>query len=92
MRFRLPDLKSADGGFGDGMAAAFELVMTPALFGGAGFLLDRAIGTTPLFTLLLSVLVLCYVVWKLWVQYMIDSDAELERWRAARATAGRTDD
>jgi F0F1-type ATP synthase assembly protein I len=74
------------------MAAAFELVMTPALFGCGGFLLDRLIGTTPVFTLVLSVLVLCYVVWKMLVQYMADSDAELERWRAVRATAGRAND
>ncbi len=86
-RWRLPDLKSHDKGFGDGLSAAFELVMTPAIFGVAGFFLDRAVGTVPLFTLVFSVLVLAYMVWKFWAQYVHDSDAELERWRAARTAA-----
>jgi hypothetical protein len=86
-RWRLPDLKSHDRGFGDGLSAAFELVVTPAIFGFLGFLLDRVLGTVPLFTLVFSVAVLVYMVWKFWAQYMRDSEAELERWRAARAAA-----
>jgi hypothetical protein len=89
-RWRLPDLKSRDKGFGDGLSAAFELVVTPAIFGFGGFLLDRALGTVPVFTLVLSVAVLTYMVWKLWVQYMHDSEVELERWRAARAASRGT--
>jgi hypothetical protein len=86
-RWRLPDLKSHDRGFGDGLSAAFELVVTPAIFGVGGFFLDRVLGTVPVFTLVLSVVVLIYMVWKFWAQYMRDSEAELERWRAARASA-----
>ena len=85
MRWRPTAAKGRDNGFGDGMAAAFEMVVTPAIFGVLGFLLDRAIGTTPIFTLVLSVVVLTYMVWKLWTQYVADSDVELERWRLARA-------
>ena len=54
-RWRLPDLTSQDKGFGDGLSAAFELVVTPAIFGFLGFLLDRLLGTVPLFTLVFSV-------------------------------------
>jgi hypothetical protein len=84
-RWRLPDLKSRDKGFGDGLSAAFEMVVTPAIFGVLGFFLDRFLGTVPVFTLVFSVAVLSYMVWKFWAQYMRDSEAELERWRAARA-------
>ncbi|MFN0028481.1 MAG: AtpZ/AtpI family protein [Acidimicrobiales bacterium] len=72
------------------MAAAFELVMTPALFGFVGYLLDRALGIVPLFTLVLSISVLVYELWKLWTAYLSESDAELERWRAARNHTGST--
>lgn len=72
------------------MAAAFELVMTPAIFGFLGYLLDRAIGVTPLFTLVLSLSVVVYELWKLWSGYLAESDAELERWRTARNQAGRS--
>lgn len=89
-RWRLPDLKPAEGGFGDGLAAAFELVVTPAIFGFLGFLVDRWLGLMPVFTLTLTIAVLVYVVWKFWAQYVADSDAELERWRATRATARHT--
>jgi F0F1-type ATP synthase assembly protein I len=52
-------------GFGDGLQQAFELVMTPAVFGVLGYLLDRWLGTVPLFTLVLAFGVLGYEVWKL---------------------------
>lgn len=39
-------------GFGDGLSRAFELAATPAIVAGLGWLLDSAVGTTPLFTLL----------------------------------------
>ena len=37
-------------GFGDAAAAAFELAVTPAIFGVLGWLLDRQLGTSPIFT------------------------------------------
>jgi hypothetical protein len=61
-------------GFGDGLSQAFELVMTPALFGAAGFFIDRWLGTTLVFTLGLVALVLGYEVWKLVVVYGTDID------------------
>ncbi len=72
------------------MAAAFELVMTPAIFGFLGYLLDRVLGVVPLFTLVLSLAVVVYELWKLWSGYLADSDAELERWRTARNQTERS--
>jgi F0F1-type ATP synthase assembly protein I len=43
-------------GFGDALAMAFELVMTPMLFGLGGYGLDRWLGTSPVFTIVLSLL------------------------------------
>ena len=40
-------------GFGDGFTRAFELALTPAVFGGLGYLLDRRIGILPVLTILL---------------------------------------
>lgn len=45
--FTLNDKRALNRGFGDGMSRAFELVVTPALFAGIGFLADRALGTGP---------------------------------------------
>jgi F0F1-type ATP synthase assembly protein I len=56
-------------GFGDGLQQAFELVMTPAIFGVLGYLLDRWLGTVPVFTLILSFGVLGYEAWKLITAY-----------------------
>jgi len=47
--------------YGDGLSIAFELVLTPAVFGVLGWLADRALGTTPLFTIVLSLTALAVV-------------------------------
>ena len=56
-------------GADDGVTAAFELVLTPALFALFGWLLDRWLGTAPILTLVLAGIVLAYEVWKLWFSY-----------------------
>ena len=43
------------------LAKAFELVVTPGIFGFLGWLLDHKVGTTPLFTLLFTLIVFGYV-------------------------------
>jgi hypothetical protein len=52
-----------------GFTAAFELVMTPVLFGFIGHAIDGWLGTGRLLTIVLSVLVTVYVVWKLCYSY-----------------------
>lgn len=56
-------------GADDGITAAFELVLTPALFAFFGWLVDRWLGTTPLFILLFAGIVVTYEIWKLWYGY-----------------------
>jgi hypothetical protein len=52
-----------------GFTAAFELVMTPALFAFIGHLIDGKLGTGRIFTLVLAIVVGAYEVWKLWYGY-----------------------
>lgn len=56
-------------GAGDALSSAFEMIATPALFAFFGLLLDRSIGTTPLFTLVFMSIVLAYVTWKVFKRY-----------------------
>jgi len=73
-------------GAGDAFAAAFEMVLTPAIFGLLGWFIDSRLGLFPVFTLALTGIVLGYEVWKLYTQYSADMDAALEQ---RRATYGR---
>jgi len=43
-------------GFGNGFSRAFELAVTPALFGLLGHLLDLALGTSPVFLIVFALL------------------------------------
>jgi F0F1-type ATP synthase assembly protein I len=72
---KVPNARQFQQGPGDPLSKAFELVVTPAIFGFLGFLLDRWLGTVPLFTALLSVFTLSYLVWRLYADYT----AEMER-------------
>jgi F0F1-type ATP synthase assembly protein I len=49
----------------DGLVLALELVLTTAIMAGLGFLLDRALGTVPVFTALFGAFTLAYEVWKI---------------------------
>ncbi|MGH9119497.1 MAG: AtpZ/AtpI family protein [Acidimicrobiales bacterium] len=67
-------------GFGDALAKAFELAATPAVFGFLGWLLDRWLGTAPIFLLALVVIVFLYEVWKLadgYTRTMAEHEARL---------------
>ena len=46
------DQRELMSGFGDGLARAFELAVTPLIFGAIGWFLDRRFGTQPLFLLI----------------------------------------
>lgn len=73
--------------YGDGMSIAFELVGTPAIVGGLGFLLDRWLGTTPLFTIVLTLVALATVagltIWR-YNGEMRRADAERRAQREGR--------
>ena len=73
------DRRDLYNGFGDALSRAVELVLTPAVFGFLGWLLDGWIGTTPLFTIGLFFLVFLYVAWKLWSGYEVAMRAHEQR-------------
>ncbi|CAN5747650.1 hypothetical protein BH20ACT2_BH20ACT2_09890 [soil metagenome] len=56
-------------GFGDTLARAFELALTPAIFAFLGHLLDRRLGTGPLFLLVFFAFVVVYEMWRMFVRY-----------------------
>ena len=73
-------------GFGDGLALAFEFAVTPAIFGALGYLLDRVIGSVPVFTIIFVLLCVVGMFVKIWYTY----DASM-RAHEARAPWGRPD-
>ncbi len=60
---------------GDALSIAFELVATPALFAFFGWLIDGAVGTRPVFTLVLCLLTAVYAGWKAVKAYSDRMDA-----------------
>lgn len=82
----LRDRRELNRGFGDGLARAFELALTPAVFGGLGLLLDRATGTVPVFAIVFLLLAFVGMGIRMWYGY----DHEMRRhereatWRQGR--------
>lgn len=73
--------------YGDGLSIAFELVVTPAIFGLVGFALDRWLDLTPFLTVSLTVVALGTVIGLTIWRYGLDmerSDAERREALAAR--------
>lgn len=66
-------------GAGEVLARAFELAVTPIIFGFLGYRLDRWVGTRPVFTVFLAVFALAYLTWKLVSGY----EAEMRAHEAA---------
>ena len=58
-------------GSGDAMAAAFELVATPAIFGFLGWLLDRKLEIFPICTLVFVAVTITYASWRLYKQFTL---------------------
>jgi hypothetical protein len=76
----LEQRRELNNGFGDSLARAVELVLTPAIFGFLGHLLDTRVGTGVLFMLLFTLVTFAYVCWKMWGSYerrMQEHEAEL---------------
>lgn len=69
---------------------AVEMVVTPLIFGFLGYRLDLWVGTTPAFTVVLSVFCLGYITWKTCVGYsadMVRQEAELRGRRSGPSAA-----
>jgi len=56
-------------GFGEGLARAFELAFTPAIFAGIGLGIDSLIGTVPVFTIALLVFAFVGMFVRMWFGY-----------------------
>ena len=59
-------------GYGDAMTRAFEIVLTPLIFGGAGYLVDSWLGTGPWFMVGLGVFAVTGVFVKMWYVYDLE--------------------
>ena len=57
-------------GFGNTLARAFELVVTPALFGLIGYGIDRVTGLLPVFTIALTVFCLAGMSVRMYYGYV----------------------
>lgn len=78
-------------GASDAFSRAVEMVATPLIFGFLGYRLDAWLGTTPVFTVVLSVVCLSYLTWKMCVRYqaeMARHETELRANRSRRPAPG----
>jgi hypothetical protein len=71
-------------GFGDALATAFELALTPAIMGLIGWWLDRWLGTGPFLFLFLFVFTVSYEIWKFFKRYEIRMQAEQAKVKGLR--------
>ena len=78
-------------GFGDGFAMAFEMVATPLVVAFGGWLIDRWLGTVPVFTLTLGLLALIGKLLAAWYRYTDDMDRHEAELREATRSPGAAD-
>lgn len=69
----LREKRELNNGFGNALSRAFEIAVTPAVFAGLGWLVDRVLGTQPIFMIVLLVFAIVGMFVKLWYGY----DAEM---------------
>jgi hypothetical protein len=73
------DRRDLYSGFGDTYSRAFEMVVTPMIFGLIGWWLDSRFGTFPAIALTLGIAVFLYEIWKLVAVYSRRMDAETKK-------------
>jgi F0F1-type ATP synthase assembly protein I len=74
MAFDLSAKRELNKGFGDALAVAVELAVTPAIFAFLGWRLDAWLGTTPLFLLVFFLFTFTYVAWREYTRYKLRMD------------------
>lgn len=77
----LPDRRDMYNGFADSLSRAVELAVTPLVFAGLGFLLDRWLGLVPLLTMVFFLWALAVTTYMAWSRY----DTEMRRHEEQRA-------
>lgn len=70
-------------GFGEALSRAFELAVTPVVFGFLGYLIDMRLGTSPILMIVFALFAVIGSFVKLWYAY----DGEMKR-RDAEAVWG----
>jgi F0F1-type ATP synthase assembly protein I len=75
MGFDLSAKRELNNGFGNALNSAVELAVTPAILALIGWQIDRWLGTSPLFLLVLFAFTIGYVAWKQFSAY----DATMSR-------------
>lgn len=81
------DRRELQRGLDDGLSKAFELALTPAVLGVAGWLVDRELGVTPLFTLVAFFVGVIGTSVALWYRY--DATMRVQERAASEARAAR---
>lgn len=81
------DQRELMNGFGDGLARAFELAVTPLVFAGIGWAIDSRLRTQPLFILVLLLVAVVGIGVREWIAY--DAAMELEEERRIAVREGR---
>jgi hypothetical protein len=79
-------------GYGDGMARAFEFALTPAIFCGLGYAIDRWLGIVPVFSIILFLVSVAGMFAKTWYAYearMREEDAAAP-WAKGTAAAPKS--
>lgn len=76
-------------GYADSTARGIEIALVPVVFGGIGWLLDGAAGTSPTFTIGFAVFAIVGMFVKLWLRYDADMAVEEAKmpWNRSRVTA-----
>jgi len=72
-------------GFTEAVTSGFVFAGVVAIFAGAGWLIDRWLGTAPIFTIVLTILALIGHIVRLWYAYdarMREHEAELREVRS----------
>ncbi|MCU1373654.1 MAG: hypothetical protein JWO68_940 [Actinomycetia bacterium] len=87
----LRERRELNNGFGEALSRAFELAATPAIFAGFGWLIDRQLGTSPLFLLVLFFLAIAGVGYMTWFKYEEEMKAHEDDavWSRKRKREGR---
>jgi F0F1-type ATP synthase assembly protein I len=74
----LRDRQATYNGFGDALALAVEIVVTPLVFAFLGWLIDRAAGTGPVFAVALGLFGVVGLAVRLYYRYREDMAREEE--------------
>jgi F0F1-type ATP synthase assembly protein I len=61
-------------GFGNAMSLSIEFALGPVIFGGAGWLVDRWLGLSPVLTVIMSLVGVVAAFVRMWFRY----DAEMK--------------